>query len=216
MTDLLIDLPNWLRSQCPSANALDDERPWITFPAIRFLERVIRPHMRVFEYGSGGSTLFFARRVREVISIEHDPVWALRVGENLQKKALNHCQIRCVVAELSLATTRQDPADPHAYRSHDLASEDKQFIQYASSIDSHPDHSLDIILIDGRARPSCFLHSIPKVRCGGYIVWDNTEREYYWPGMRLAPVYFQLLDFPGPTPYAQLFTRTSVWRSLRR
>ncbi len=31
--------------------------------------------MRVFEYGSGNSTLFFAARTSQVTSVEHDPRW---------------------------------------------------------------------------------------------------------------------------------------------
>lgn len=35
--------------------------PWITFPAIRRIKKFIRKDMIVFEYGSGGSTLFFQK-----------------------------------------------------------------------------------------------------------------------------------------------------------
>ncbi|MBI5865097.1 MAG: hypothetical protein HZB38_11440 [Planctomycetes bacterium] len=47
------------KASLDGASALDDERPWITFAATRFLERAVRPGSRVFEWGSGGSTLFF-------------------------------------------------------------------------------------------------------------------------------------------------------------
>ncbi len=53
--------------------------PWITFPAIAFLESRVKPTMRVFEYGSGNSTLWWAARVAFVETCEHDPDWARRV-----------------------------------------------------------------------------------------------------------------------------------------
>ena len=79
------DFPSWLRSQHPAANALDDGRPWVAFSAIRFLEQVIGPQSRVFEYGSGGSTLFFSRRARQAVSVEHQSDWYARVAAALQE-----------------------------------------------------------------------------------------------------------------------------------
>lgn len=49
--------------------------PWFTYPAIHFLNRRITPELRLFEYGSGCSTLWFAERVKEVVSVEHDSAW---------------------------------------------------------------------------------------------------------------------------------------------
>lgn len=40
--------------------------------------------MRVFEWGSGGSTLWFAQRAASVVSIEHNLNWHDRVYESLQ------------------------------------------------------------------------------------------------------------------------------------
>ena len=49
--------------------------PWLTFPAIAFLESRLRHDLRVFEYGAGYSTLWWAARVQSVVSCEHDAVW---------------------------------------------------------------------------------------------------------------------------------------------
>ena len=49
--------------------------PYITYPALEFLTRRIRPEMSVFEYGSGASTLWWASRVAEVIACEHNEEW---------------------------------------------------------------------------------------------------------------------------------------------
>jgi protein-L-isoaspartate O-methyltransferase len=48
--------------------------PWLVFPAIDHLEPLISGR-RVFEFGSGMSTLWFAKRCREVISVESDTHW---------------------------------------------------------------------------------------------------------------------------------------------
>jgi hypothetical protein len=49
--------------------------PWMTYPAISYLNQIDFSQKQVFEYGAGNSTLFWARRARRVISVEHDPAW---------------------------------------------------------------------------------------------------------------------------------------------
>jgi hypothetical protein len=61
--------------------------PWITYPALSFLEGRINPRMRVFEFGSGNSTLWWAERVQEVTAIEDNESWATRIGKLLPPNA---------------------------------------------------------------------------------------------------------------------------------
>ncbi len=49
--------------------------PWMNYPLIAFLEARLQPDCTLFEYGSGALTLFWAERVAQVISVEHDRVW---------------------------------------------------------------------------------------------------------------------------------------------
>lgn len=49
--------------------------PWFTYSAIEFLSERLNKTMKVFEFGSGNSTLFFASRVSSVESVEHDRNW---------------------------------------------------------------------------------------------------------------------------------------------
>jgi hypothetical protein len=67
----------WFRSyrEKASIDAAGLPLPWLTYPAIAFLLKRIRPEMSVFEYGSGGSTRWWASRVRNVVSVEHDRTW---------------------------------------------------------------------------------------------------------------------------------------------
>jgi hypothetical protein len=62
------------RSGLPQ-NAAGESLPWLTYPAIRFLTERIRPRFRVFEYGSGQSTLWWSTRVAKVVACEHDISW---------------------------------------------------------------------------------------------------------------------------------------------
>lgn len=215
LTELAVFFLPWKRSLRAHANALNDERPWITFAAIRFLERILTREMRVYEYGSGGSTLFFAKRAGTVISVDHDPIWRERVHARIRSRGHDNVELRLIKPAHDRRSEGEDPADPGAYISGAGAFSGYSFRDYVSSIDAYPDDSFDLVLIDGRARPSCFLHSMPKVKRNGHIVWDNTERAHYHPAMARAPAEFAFLDFPGPSPYVSFFTRTSAWRKVR-
>jgi hypothetical protein len=67
----------WFRAfdnkQAVDANG--EELPWVTYSFIDFIKERLHKDLSVFEYGSGSSTLFYARRVRRVISVEHDKDW---------------------------------------------------------------------------------------------------------------------------------------------
>ncbi|MGE0081411.1 MAG: FkbM family methyltransferase [Thiohalomonadaceae bacterium] len=49
--------------------------PWFTYPMIDFLGERLNHEMKVFEYGGGNSTLYFASRVAQVTTVEHNAEW---------------------------------------------------------------------------------------------------------------------------------------------
>ena len=49
--------------------------PWVTYPFIDFLSGRLNRELEVFEFGSGNSTLFFAERVKQLTSVEHNKDW---------------------------------------------------------------------------------------------------------------------------------------------
>lgn len=67
----------WYRSAWKrvSVDAAGEPIPWYTYAAISFLTERTTKNMVVFEYGSGNSTLWWAKRVARVVSCEHDADW---------------------------------------------------------------------------------------------------------------------------------------------
>ena len=53
--------------------------PWYTFPATAYLRQLDFSGKRVFEYGSGNSTVFWQRRADEVVAVERAPDWHAQV-----------------------------------------------------------------------------------------------------------------------------------------
>jgi len=86
----------WLRSfregRCVDAHG--EPVPWLTYPAIDFLAARVRPEWSVFEYGAGASTHWWAKRVREVVSVEHDRAWYERARRGLPASVtLTHVEL---------------------------------------------------------------------------------------------------------------------------
>lgn len=52
-----------------------DEIPWFTYPSIEFIKQFDLSNINVFEWGSGSSSVFFSKRVKSIISVEHDKQW---------------------------------------------------------------------------------------------------------------------------------------------
>lgn len=49
--------------------------PWFSYPAIEYLNNMDMRKMSVFEYGSGNSTIFWAKKSKRVTSVESDKKW---------------------------------------------------------------------------------------------------------------------------------------------
>lgn len=62
--------------------------PWYSYPFIHFIEPRLRPSLRVFEYGCGHSTLWFAARVGNIVAVEHDRSWMRTIGGALSTNAV--------------------------------------------------------------------------------------------------------------------------------
>ncbi len=55
----------------------------------------------------------------------------------------------------------------------------KEFWDYFHVADDYQDEYFDFILVDGRARVACLLNSIPKLKSGGLMILDNSDRPSY-------------------------------------
>jgi hypothetical protein len=200
----------WKRSLERSANPLLDGVPWITFEARDFVDSILTPNALVFEYGSGGSTLFYSARVQKVVSVENDTKWSDRVTRALLDRGVWNCDFRLVPSHKT-HQRKGDPMDPQSYASSAEEYKGHCFQQYVATIDDFPDQFFDFVAIDGRARPSCIQHARAKVKIGGYMMLDNSERSNYQRSVQLL-YQWERKQFYGPGPYNSYFWETTIWR----
>jgi hypothetical protein len=204
----------WKKSLHPEASSVKDEQPWITYDAIDFLKDIIKPQWKIFEYGGGGSTLFFTKRSCEVVTVEHNQEWFELLTGILAKKGVANWKGNYVLPESGNLAATPDKANPEHYSSGDLPSQRLNYKKYVSAIDSYPQEYFDVILVDGRSRPSCIKHSIPKLKKGGYLILDNSDRPYYLTFLekQLKEEFKCILSNTGASPYSREFTRTTIWQ----
>lgn len=197
------------------ASSVVDELPWIAFPAIDILNKRINSSSKVFEYGGGGSTLYFLNHAGEVITVEHNEEWfrILSAKISSRKKDNSKWKGEFIPAEKGDLGPSPDASNPEHYSSTDEQSAGHNYKRYASDIDRFQDGYFDCVVVDGRSRPSCIMHALPKIKKGGCLVLDNSERDYYLTKMRerLAGSFETILDDFCPTPYSREFTRISIW-----
>jgi len=145
--------------------------PWWTYDAIDKVEAFLaaRPGARVFEWGSGASTVWLAKRAGSVISIDHDAPWVEFSAPRLAEQGNAR-------VELVPADTRPDP--DARFLSGKAGYTGQTFREYVEAIDKH-EGRFDLIVIDGRARAACLERAIDRLARGGVIVFDNSHRARY-------------------------------------
>lgn len=143
--------------------------PWWTFAAVQETDEFLKSRMdaRVFEYGSGASTIWLARRAASVVSIEHDRHWHAVVSQSLS--AYPNATLKLI----------EPDTETHAdYLSEKRQWAGRSFRNYVSEIDRERGH-FDLIIIDGRARSACLAHAPSRLAPDGIILFDNSNRGRY-------------------------------------
>jgi predicted O-methyltransferase YrrM len=155
----------WLRypaARLRARSGRTPERPWIVPAAIGWLRRRIRSDWSVLELGSGRSTVWLARRAGNVISLEDNEFWYPRTKERLEEAGVRNVDLRLRPVE-----------------------------DFPGEVDELPDGSFDLVVVDFLEAPKLtrvdvLKPAMKKVRLGGYLLLDDSDRPGY------APAYVSL------------------------
>lgn len=196
---------------------LSEKQPWITFKAIDFITRNTRETDKVFEYGGGGSTLYFLGNVKQVVTVEHDYEWFHMLQKKIDSADSTRWNGQLILPEKDIDTANLDKSRPTDYFSEDPMFRNNTFKAYSTFICQFEEEYFDMVLIDGRTRTSCLYHAIPKVKIGGFLVLDNAERKYYLQNnlKLLDQSYRLLINDMGPVPYSPFFSQTAIWQRIK-
>jgi hypothetical protein len=182
--------------------------PWIPFAARAFLDGLLRPTDRVWEWGAGGSSLYFAERAAAVVSVEEDANWRDFIADELAARSLGNVDLRLIPPVEGVPG--EDVSDPACYC--EPHREGLSYRDYVVAIDGEAGESLDLVFVDGAARPSCIAHALPKLRPGGWLVLDNSDRDYYLTQVGALLAGWARRAFHGPGPYNSYEWSCAFWR----
>jgi len=191
---------HYLRSLL-AIHQLDDmiqlDVPWWTYSAISFIEQFIQtlpPTVTVFEYGSGASTLWLAKRLGQVISVEHDSTW--------------YQQLKSKITDPNIELLLKQPSKANGtsiYRSVKMPH--YNFAEYVDAIKAYPTQ-FDIIIIDGRCRNDCLRVALPYLKPEGIIIFDNSNRQRYQSALKQSKLCIK--RFKGRVPGSPLPSETAI------
>ncbi|MBS0289301.1 MAG: class I SAM-dependent methyltransferase [Proteobacteria bacterium] len=212
MTGLLLKLDrlsqgsqrfHYLRSLL-AIHHLDDmvflDTPWWTYEAIQALQMHIHQlgyKPVIFEYGSGASTIWLAKRAAKVISVEHDMGWYHQLKDKIPQQV-----------ELLLKEAENGPST--SYGSHKAPN--LNFKSYVQAI-KETNQIFDVIIIDGRSREACLKACLPYLKQDGIIIFDNSNRKRYQQALLTSGLVIE--RFYGCVPGSPFKSETALLKKAR-
>ena len=129
--------------------------PWFTKQANSILTLLLKNTDVGLEWGSGRSTIWFAKRVAHFTSIEHNKKWYEQISLKLKNKHIEN------VTYLFFETEELKDIDYN--------------YEYVKIVDRFPNNSLDFVAVDGIYRDYCAYSAVDKIRPGGLLILDNAN-----------------------------------------
>jgi hypothetical protein len=121
--------------------------PWIGLSAIRLLRDNLNARSSVLEFGSGMSTLWYAKHAGSVYSVEDNRDWFQRVELVLHRRRITNVSYHYATGA-----------------------------EYAAIV-SGTALQFDLVMVDGSYRSECIRHSINHVKPGGIMYLDNSDKD---------------------------------------
>ena len=137
---------------------IDMAMPWWSFLAVKRADELLGGK-RVFEYGTGGSTLRFSRIAEKIVSVEDDAGWMEVVKDRLGKAHVSNVEIILCPFDF------RNPVD----------------FEHSNYIAAVGGESWDVVIIDGqdrtfRERITCFKQVEPRMQPGSIVILDDFWR----------------------------------------
>jgi predicted O-methyltransferase YrrM len=146
------------------------------------LFNALKPDMRVLEFGGGMSTVAIAKRVKELVTIEHNKGWLEQYVTDIPKNVT-----------LCYVPLNREPSDDY---SDGLYEECKDYVE-------HPrlflkEGKFDIVFIDGRARVACARLAAQEYLKEGGIIFIHDYRhpkpEYRRTEYEVVEIFLKRID----------------------
>jgi hypothetical protein len=211
----------WLESKRFNQSVKNGESvPWITYPALSYLEKIDFTELSCVEFGSGASTFWFAARCQDFKSLEFDSDYyrllteiptlksttlvdasglinyLIKAGQNLDKYQIY------IDRDLDNADTKKTPQNVDSkFNGENLVTKIRQEIA-----------SADCVFIDGGPRNFLIALAAELLKSEALLVIDNTDMDYLQLGLAvLKSEGFREIPFVGFGPLNNYEWQTSIF-----
>lgn len=164
-------------------------RPYLDMGVILFLENILTKEMSVLETGSGASTIWFAERVKEVVTFENSLLWYYVLKDIIRERGLKN---------ITVIFDKEYPT--------------KRFSEFKGEFDIV---FLDGIM-GAENRNACIKTGWKNVKSGGFLIIDDTHLEKdLKEGLEiLDALSWDKLEFEGQDIYGEEKT-TIIYRNQK-
>ena len=181
----------WLSDRLFKLSPIKASLPWMPYSTILKLHSVISKDFNILETGCGGSSLFFLQRCKTLTSLEHDKKWILALENKISTPNYKN-RWSIVLRDLKTETLNNSP--------------------YLDFLTTQKDESFDLISIDGRLRNESLKIASYKVKRGGFILLDNSDRIEYKQGIEfINSLGWSRQDLNGFCYSLEWDSRSTIW-----
>lgn len=139
-------------------------KPMMTYGEIDLVKKYLNKDKTMLEWGSGTSTIYFSKFVKELISIEHDYIWYNHILNAIKWYKIDNIKIFNIKPNKRVIT---------------IPSTKRQLMDYIN-FPKKLNKKFDIIYIDGRARQYCGKISLELLNKDGIVfIHDFFTRKRY-------------------------------------
>jgi len=188
---LSLFLKIWVSDRLLKLSPISASLPWMPYSTILKLNYIIKKDFNILETGSGGSSLFFLQRCNNLTSVEHDNKWLKELEKNISLTSFKE-RWTIVLKQLNEKSKNESP--------------------YLDFLRKQQDESFDLISVDGRLRSESLKISSNKVKKGGYLLLDNSDRNEYKEGIDFIDnLGWSKQDFNGFCYSLEWDSKSTMW-----
>jgi hypothetical protein len=178
--------------------------PLMTDEEINKVTYYLKKDFDMFEWGSGGSTLYFSKFVKKYISVEHDDEWYKVVGDIIKKQNIKNVEYYNIKPNTKLYYFLDLTSYKNKFEEDWNITINKKTIvpifykSYINFITKLNIDRFDTILIDGRARLYCAISALPYMDKDSIMFIHDffMNPEYHY-----ILKYMDIIDFIGRDEY---------------
>jgi predicted O-methyltransferase YrrM len=171
------------------------DMPWLTKTANLILSSYLKPDDIGLEFGSGRSTIWLAKRISHLTSIENNRKWYNYVSERISKEGFAG-RISLYLKETDVEGGSKEAVDS----------------EYVTVVRQFEKEQLDFVLVDGVYRSACANSVIDYIRDGGLLIIDDSHR--YLPSNSKSPGARSYNQGPVSKEWEKFYDMVFCWRFI--